>query len=97
MADATPQIEEVKSNWRTEITHHGKYWHFRSGSGKSRLYMRGGRIDKLPPERIGAYNKNVTHKKAKKRTSRSTSNSGNTEKYNFALAGVGRKILDSES
>lgn len=96
MADATPQIEEVKSNWRTEITHHGRYWHFRRGSGKSRLYMRGGRVDKLPPERIEAYNKHVT-RKVKKRIARSTSDSGNIEKYNFTLAGVERQVLDSES
>ena len=87
MADATPQIEKVKSNWRTEVTHHGRYWHYRSGSGKSRLYMRGGRIDKLPQERLEAYNRNVTRKKTKRSTI-SRRDSGNNEEHTGAMARI---------
>ena len=87
MADATPQIEKVESNWRTEVTHHGRYWHYRSGSGKSRLYMRGGRIDKLPQERLEAYNRNVTRKKTKRNTI-SRRDSSNNEEYTGAMARV---------
>ena len=87
MADATPQIEKVKSNWRTEVTHHGRYWHYRSGSGKSRLYMRGGRIDKLPQERLEAYNRNVTRKKTK-RSAISRRDSGNNEEHTGAMARI---------
>ena len=96
MADAKPQIEELKSDWRTEITGRGRYFHFRAGSGKSRRYMRGGRIDKLPPERLEAYHRNVAHKKTK-RTRRPTSNSGNRKEYAGEMGVNGKDIFGSES
>jgi len=58
--------------------------------------MRGGRIEKLPKERLEAYNINVTRKKTK-RSTRPTSNSGNTEKHDFPLAGIGGTVFDSKS
>ena len=63
MASAPQQTAEVKSGWRTEITGRGRYFHWRSGSGKDRRYMRGGKIDKLPPERIEEYNRNAKRKR----------------------------------
>ena len=43
------------SDWRTEITHRGRYWQYRRGSGKNREYLPGGKAEKLPKERLNAY------------------------------------------
>ena len=87
LASAPQTTTDVKSDWRTEITGRGRYFHWRSGSGKSRLYMRGGRIDKLPQERLEAYNRNVTRKKTKRNTI-SRRDSSNNEEYTGAMARV---------
>jgi len=98
MASAPQNKSEIKSNWRTEITGRGRYFHFRAGSGSARRYMRGGRIEQLPDRenRLRRYEKHVQRKKTK-RSTRPPSNSGDTQKYNFQMAGGGREILNSES
>jgi len=58
--------------------------------------MRGGRIDKLPKERLEAYNRNVARKKTKRSTI-SRRDSGNNEKHIGEMARVGTDLFGSES
>ena len=92
MASAPQNKSEIKSNWRTEITGRGRYFHWRSGSGRDRKYMRGGRIDKLPPERIEAYNRNATKKKRKSNTKRGSSHNA---EYAGALGRDRAEVLNT--
>ena len=96
MSAASPQTVELKSDWRTEITGRGRYFHFRAGSGKSRRYMRGGRIDKLPLERLEAYKENVTKRKKTKRSAQLDSRVSHRQEYSGEVERVGREILDTE-
>ena len=97
LASAPQTTTDVKSDWRTEITGRGRYFHWRSGSGKDRKYMRGGKIDKLPAERLRAYEKNVSHKNRKKRSTLTRRDSGNNEKHIGEMARVGTDLFGSES
>ena len=55
--------------------------------------MRGGKIDKLPRERIEEYNRNASKKKRNTNTKRDT---GDNEKHPRAMAGIETKVLDTE-
>jgi len=93
LASAPQTTKDVKSDWRTEITHQGRYWHFRSGSGKDRKYMRGGKIDKLPRERIEEYNRNASKKK---RVTNTKHSSGNNAEYIGTLGRDRPEVFDSK-
>ena len=94
LSAASPQTVELRSDWRTELTHRGKYWHYRRGSGSTREYMRGGRSEMLPTERLEAHKHNVKRKKTKHAT-RSESYFGDSKEHLVKVATGRTDILDS--
>lgn len=85
----TPALESpaLVSGWRIEVTGKGRYWQFRSGSGKARHSAYGGKFGELSDDRKDAYQAN------KKTHSRSNGSRGprHTGKRDQPLPGGGTK------
>lgn len=50
-----PETEIAETGWRREVSHRGRYWHWRRGSGKQRISRTGGRFETMPEEAQEAY------------------------------------------
>lgn len=59
VAGDTGDTEIAETEWRYEVSHRGRYWGWRKGSGKNRVYRNGGRWETMPEKAQEAYHAHV--------------------------------------
>jgi len=60
----------AESGYRIEITQRGRAYHWRKGSGKSRVHQRGGSIGQVSQTRIAQYRENLARQRGRNPTGR---------------------------
>lgn len=56
--DDAGDVPEVVKGWRVEVTHNGRYYHWRKGSHANRQTKNGGRFEQLSAEQKANYERN---------------------------------------
>lgn len=51
-------VPEVAKGWRVEVTHNGRYYHWRKGSHANRQTKKGGRFEQLSAQQKASYERN---------------------------------------